>query len=220
MKWTIRLAITAVVVLFTSLATVAIFPPHPGGPELADKVRDYLAHEPSAAARLSEGAIDRNKQALLRFKGDSNYPDLEPDLRQFVESRLKEIDDYKAYYAKLANSPAPASARSLPDLAKIRAELLTTLALPPEYAWGETTAAELRRKWLADVDAIEAAEKAMVKRYGGYDRDGTALMLRRSFDTSWLNDQAALVAKADQPPFPLHDPFPVRSRWSNRVARR
>lgn len=210
LKWTIRLAITAVTVLFLSLATVSLFPPQATAPALAEKVRDYLSHEQPAAVRLSDGDISRNKKTLRSFKTDLSYPNLEPDLREFVESRLKEIEDYEAYRSKLANSPAPASARSLPELAKIRDMLLTTLAIPPEYVWGwgETAAAELRRKWLADVDAIESAEKATVERYRGYDKDGTALMLRRSFDAVWLNDLAALVAKADQPPFPLNDPIP------------
>ena len=208
LKWTIRLAMTALTVLFTGLATVAIFPPHPAGPALADKVRLYLAGERPAAVRLADGEIDRNRNTLLRFKSDSEFPTLEPDLRVLVESRLKEIEDYDAFRGKLADATAPASARSLPDLAKIRAVLLTTLALPPEYAWGETAAAELRRKWLADADAIEAAEKVLVETYRGYDRDGTALMLRRNFDAGWQSDLAALVAKADRPPFPLGDPLP------------
>jgi hypothetical protein len=209
LKWTIRFAISAVVVLFTALATVSLFPPQPTAPELAEKVRDYLAHEPSAAVRLSEGEIERNKQTLMRFKTDLAYPALEPDLRAFIESRLKEIKDYEAFRDKLLNSPAPATARNLPELARIQQHLETTLALPPQYAWGETGAAELRRKWLADIEAIRIAEDTMVKRYHKYDKDGTAIMLRRNFDSNWLNDIAALVAVADQPPFPLGEPLPT-----------
>ena len=208
LKWTVRLAATAMTVLFLGLATVALFPPHPTGPALADKVRLYLTSEPPAAVRLADGDIERNRNTLLRFKGDGDYPALEADLRAFVESRLKEIGDYEAYRGRLADATAPAAARSLPDLAKVRDVLLTALALPPEYAWGETAAAELRRKWLADADAIEAAEKAMVETYRGYDRDGTALMLRRSLDAGWQSDLAALVATADRPPAPLTDPLP------------
>src|SRR5262249_20337936 len=36
----------------------------------------------------------------------------------------------------------------------------------------------------------------------------TAHMLRRTFDEAWINDFNALVAKADQPPFPLDEPIP------------
>ena len=46
-----------------------------------------------------------------------------------VESRLKEIEDYEAYRGKLANALAPASARSLPELAKIRDTLHAELAV-------------------------------------------------------------------------------------------
>src|SRR5439155_4597943 len=133
-----------------SLATVALFPPQPTGPALADKVRDYELHEPVAAVRLADGQIERNKKTLNQFVADSAYPALEPDLRAFVGSRLKEIEDYESYKGKLANAITPASVRSVPELEKVRHTLLTDLALPPEYAWGETAAAELRGKCLAD----------------------------------------------------------------------
>lgn len=207
LKWTVRFAITALVVLFTSLAGISLFPPQSAAPALADKVRDYEVHEPPAAARLASGQLERNKATLRSFTLDRDFPDLEPDLRTFVESRLKEIEDYEAYRAKLANANAPASARSLPELTKIRRALLTDLALPPQYAWEETAAAELHNKWIADCSAIESAEKECVARYRAYDRDGTALMLTRNFDSDWLAELAALVAKGAQPPFPLNEPI-------------
>jgi|SRR5579883_2212597 len=207
LKWTVRFAITAVAVLFTSLAAISLFSPQSTAPALAEKVRDYEVHEPPAAIRLADGQLERNKRTLRSFTTDRDFPDLEPDLRVFVESRLKEIEDYEAYQAKLANATAPASARSVPELAKIRNSLLTDLALPPQYAWEETPAGELHNKWSADCTAIESAEKELVARYRAYDRDGTALMLARNFDSDWLTELAALVAKGSQPPFPLNEPI-------------
>jgi hypothetical protein len=208
LKWTVRLAAIALSAMFFGLALVALFPPHQSGPSLAERVGEYLAREPPAAVRLSEGEIERNKKVLLRFQTDIEYPGLDTDLRAFVDSRVKEIEDYQTYRGKLANAIVPASARNLPDLAAVRTALEGDLALPPEYAWGETAAAELRRKWLTDCNAIEAAVKAMIEKYRAYDRDGTAMTLRRGFDTGWLADLDALGARADQPPFPLDEPLP------------
>jgi hypothetical protein len=208
LKWTARLALAALTALLGGLTTVAFFPPRTDGPALAERVRDYMTHESPAAVRLAEGTIDRNKQTLLRFRADSSYPDLNPELRAFVESRVKEIEDYRAYREKLASAPAPASARTLPELAAICRALETDLALPPQYAWGETAAAELLGKWRADCAAIEKAVGMLVKEYGRYDSAGTALMLRRVFDADWLNDLSRLVEQVDRPPVPLDEPLP------------
>lgn len=208
LKWTVRLAAAFVFVLLSGLAVVALFPPHEAGPTLADRVRDYLAQEPPAAVRLSEAEIERNAKVLLRFQTDSEYPALEPELREFVESRVKEIEDYRTYRGKLASVPAPASVRNLPDLASVRSALETDLALPPQYAWGETAAAELRRKWLADIAAIEEAQGKFVEKYREHDKEGTALMIRRALDAAWLQEIESLTARADKPPFPLDEPLP------------
>lgn len=208
LRWTVRAALGVLALLLGGLAGIALFPPQGANLGLAEKVRQYSAHEPPAAVRLSEGEIERNRRTLAGFATDPGFRDLDADLRGFVESRLKEIEDYRAYRAKLANAIAPGSTRNLPDLAKVRESLHTDLALPPQYAWQETAAAELRNKWLADCAAIEAVEKSLVEKYSQYDRAATAHMLTRTFDANWLRDLDALVAAGDRPPFPLNEPIP------------
>ncbi|MCI0701015.1 MAG: hypothetical protein L0241_08025 [Planctomycetia bacterium] len=208
LKWTVRFVLTAVVVMLLGLATFALFPPQSTGPALAEKIEDYRLHEPPAAVRLADGHIERNERVLAGFAKDSEFPNLPPDLRAFVESRRKEIDDYQEYRAKLANTPAPISARSLPDLARIQHSLRTELALPNEYNWERTAAAELRGKWLADINAITAAQAALVERYRDLDRRTIAMALKRSFDGNWKSDLDALVAEGNKTPFPLNDPIP------------
>lgn len=203
LRWTVRLAATALFAMLTGLAVVALFPPHPTGPDLAERVREYLAAEPPAAERLSEARIESNRATLAVLKSDRGFRDLDPELRQFVESRLKEIADYKEYRRKLLSATAPARTRNLTELGASRDALTNDLALPPEYAWAETAAGELRRKWLADCKAIEGAEQKLVRQYREYDSAAAALMLRRSLDAAWLADIDALTARADRPPFPL-----------------
>lgn len=209
LKWTVRLALSAVVVLLLGLTTVALFPPRPAGTELADRVRLYLASEPPAAARLADGEIERNRTTLLRFQTDAAYATLESDLREFVEARVKEIETYKAYRAKLRDAPAPGELRTLRDLTAARDALRAgELAPPPMYDWHETAAVRLRDKWLADCAAVEATEAALVARYRKHDEDMLAHMLKRPFDTSWVEAFDSLAARADRPQFPLDDQLP------------
>ncbi len=149
LKWTVWFALAAFVGLVCSLATIALFPPQQTGPTLADKARVCRSRTTRPAVRLAEGEIEKNKHTLRGFTTDSGYPSLEGDLQTFVESRLKEIEDYESYRGKLADALAPAAVRNLPDLAK--ACLLDgELALPRQYAWQETAAAKLHDKWVAD----------------------------------------------------------------------
>jgi hypothetical protein len=207
LKWTVRSVIAALVVMLAGLGAVALFPPQPAGPDLAERVRDYMEHEPPAAVRLADGEIGRNRKSLIRFTGDRAFPDLEPDLRSFVESRVKEIDDYDEYRAKLALAVPPERARTLTELEQIRAALVNDLALPGQYAWGETAAGRLRDKWLADCTAIRAVVEDLVKKYRGYSDAAVARMVTRAFDVEWLAALGQLVADGDKVPVPLKDPI-------------
>lgn len=208
LKWTVRFALGAFALLTGTLAAIAIFPPQEGGATLAERVRTYAAHEPPPAVRLADPEVERYRTALRGFATDPAFPLLDSDLRQFVESRLREIDDYRAYRARLADATAPTSARSLPDLEKLRKALETDLAPPPEYAWEKTPAAQLRAKWLADCAAIRAAERSLADRYRDLDREATAHMLTRDFDAEWLKEVESIVAKGTAPPEPLDKPIP------------
>jgi energy-coupling factor transporter ATP-binding protein EcfA2 len=208
LKWTVRAALAAVGALFVALALVALFPPVATGPALAERVLAYQLHEPPAATRLADDKFAHTKRALQQFATDSGFVALAPDLRAFVESRVKETDEYEKFRGALANTAAPASARTVPELHATRAALLGPLALPAQYAWGETPAGLLRDKWLRDCAAIEAAQHEMVKAYRGHDKDGTSLLLARALDAGWLDAFEKLRAKADAPPFPLSAPVP------------
>jgi len=208
LKWTVRAALAAVCALFAALALVALFPPRPSGPALAERVRAYVLHEPPAATRFADDKLAHTKRALQQFASDSGFAALPPDLRAFVESRATETDEYEKFRAALASAAAPASARNVPELRAARAALLGPLALPPQYSWGETPAGLLRDKWLSDCAALDAAQGELVRAYRGYDTDGTALLLARAIDAGWLDAFEKLRARADAPPVPLSAPVP------------
>ncbi|MBA4067695.1 MAG: hypothetical protein C0501_29120 [Isosphaera sp.] len=207
LKWTVRLAGAFVALLLLGVIAVALFPPSPGTANLAERVRGYELSEPPAAVRLAYPYLTRNRVMLTGFRDDRGFAALPDDLRDFVLGRLKEIDEYEAYRARLVDATAPGDTRSLEDLAKVEQSLNAELALPRPAVWGETAAAQLRRKWQDDAAAIRKKEEEFLDRYRDLARRGMVLTLRPSLAENWRAEVAALAAEAGPPPG-LADPLP------------
>ncbi|HEX4610967.1 MAG TPA: hypothetical protein VH092_22445 [Urbifossiella sp.] len=201
LRRTVWAVAAAVGVMLGGAAAVAVFQPPSADPELPDRVRLYARGEPPAADRLAEKNLARNKRLLAGFRADPGFFALPGDLQGFVEGRLREAEDYQDYRAKLAAQAAPAEARTLDDLERIRTRLTTDLALPAEYTWGDTEAAKLRDKWLADVTLIRAAEAGWYDWYRGLVNQATALTLTGSFDGDWRDRVNVLADAARQPQY-------------------
>ena len=129
-------------------------------------------------------------------------------MRDFIDSRLQEIDDYEKYRARMAAATPPGECRSLDELNALEKSLHGDLAWPAEYAWEETTAGQHREKWLADIHAIRDAEDAFLKFYRDFVRRGLALTLTPSFGGNWRTDVNGLLAEASKPPAALDEPLP------------
>ena len=125
-----------------------------------------------------------------------------------MTGRLREIDDYQGYLAKLNAAPIPAEARSLEELTRIESILNADLSLPGNYTWGETEAAQLRDKWLADIPLLRASESAWQEWYRGLVNQALALTHARAFGGSWRDRVAALDVAAAQSPFEANAPIP------------
>lgn len=204
LKWTVRAALLAVGFLLLGVVGVLIFQPKDSGPRLAELVTAYQMREPAAAARLAEKQLPLTKKTLKGFQTDPRFAGLPDDLRDFVDRRVREVEAYQDYKAKLNATPDPASARGLDELARIERLLTTDLALPAEHdAWGDTEAAHLRDKWLADIAPIRDAEGQFYDRFRGLVWRANGLILAGSFGGNWRADVATLFADADKPMFPL-----------------
>ncbi len=199
---------TAVALMLAGAATVALYQPAGADPELAERVKAYARNEPSAADRLADKNLARNKRVLTGFRDDAGFAALPPDLHGFVEGRLREADDYQAYRAKLGATTAPADTRTLDDLERVRTHLTDDLALPPDYTWGDTEAARLRDKWLADVPLIRSAEAGWNDWYRGLSAQAAALRRASGFEGDWRDRVAGLVAQAERPPYALNGVLP------------
>jgi len=206
--WTVRFALSFVTFLLLGVVGVVVFQPTPTGPELAERIRGYEQHEPEADVRLAYPALTRNKTLLTGFRDEPGFGAVPDDLRRFVLGRVKEIEDYEAFRERLLTFQAPDDTRTLEDLAKVEQALNGELALPSRYAWGKTSSAELRRKWLADAAAIRKVESEFLEKYRDYIRRGTVLTYTPSLGDNWRAEVGNLLAEAAQPPAPLNDPLP------------
>ncbi len=207
LKRTLWAVAAGVLAMLAGAVAVTVFQPATADPQLPERVRMYARGEPAAAVRLAEPTATRNKRLLASFRADPGFFALPADLQAFVEGRLREADDYRAYREKLAALPAPAEARTLEELDRVRAKLAGELALPAEYTWGDTDAAKLRDKWLADAALIRAAEAAWHDWYRGLLNQATALTLTGSFAGDWRDRANALVDDAAKLPFALAAPI-------------
>ena len=203
LKRTVWSVATGVLAMLAGAVAVSVFQPPSADPQLPERVRMYARGEPAAAVRLADANAARNKRLLASFRADPGFAALPADLQGFVEGRLREADDYQEYRTKLAALAVPAEARTLEELERIRAKLAGELALPAEYTWGDTDAAKLHDKWLADAALIRAAEGAWHDWYRGLLNRATALTLTGSFTGDWRDRANTLVDDAARPPFPL-----------------
>lgn len=208
LKTTVWAVLCTLWVLVASAMVVGYFQPAAADPGLADRVRAYWEQDPPAAVRLADRNIARTKRTLTAFQADAGFFGLPEDLQQYVAGRLREVEDYQAYKAKLLAAPAPGDARTLDDLAAAEAKLTGELALPAEYTWADTEAGRLRDKWLADVPLIRAAELGWYDWYQGLVSRAVGLTLTRSFDGDWRPRVGNLLADADKPPYDPAAPLP------------
>ncbi|HEV3385443.1 MAG TPA: GTPase domain-containing protein [Gemmata sp.] len=207
LKWTLRYALGFVATMILGSFGMTFFRPSTIDSQLADRVAAYRMHEPLADVRLVEPNLTRNKQTLASFHGDPGYFSLRDDLKEFIDSRLQEIDDYKRYRDKLNSTTIPRDTRTLEELAQVEQSLRDELAVPAIYSWEGTPAAALREKWLADVQAIGKAENTFLEYYRNFIRVGTALTLTTSFGGNWRADVNSLLEKANRLPAVLNEPL-------------
>ncbi len=203
--WSVGLAVWF---LFAGAIAISVYQPEPTDPGLAGRVQGFLDHEQPASVRLAEKHLTSNRRRLAAFQTDPGFFALSEDLRNFVTGRLREIDDYQGYLAKLNAAPIPAEARSLEELSRIESILNADLSLPGNYTWGETEAAQLRDKWLADIPLLRASESAWQEWYRGLVNQALALTHARTFEGEWRVRVASLDVAAAQPPFEANAPIP------------
>ncbi len=211
--WTVAGAAGLVSVLLTYATWVGGHNLHGTAPsELQNKVEIVRSGEgqtPSARLEGTRDALARRTAVLTDLKNAPDFDTLPAELRDWVGDRLAEMHDYDAYYRKLLEAKAPASARGLGELNDLEEALKTTLAVP-RAEWGETRAARLRRERLDEVAGLRAAARKADDWYAQLRERGEALT---TFDRrpagaataidwrAWQGEVKKLLTSAESPPF-------------------
>ncbi len=172
---------------------------------LAERVRAYRATEPPPAQRLAEVRLARHAKELRGLREADGYGELPGDLREFVEGRVREADDYRDYRAKFQPPRlGPAELRTRDQADTLAADLRGELAPPPEYraTWGDTEYGRLAAKWRGDLDLVAAAEGQLHEWYRGLIRRANEAMLTATPpDALWRAQVHELFAGAVREPF-------------------
>ena len=195
--------------LMTALLTAITLMVTSGGlsdaDRLAERVRAYRATEPPPGQRLAEARLTRHVKELRGLREADGYGELPGDLREFVERRVREADDYRDYRAKFQPPRlGPAELRTRDQAETLAADLRGDLAPPAEYraSWGDTEYARLAAKWRGDLDLVAAAEGQLHEWYRGLIRRANEAMLTATPpDALWRTQVGELFAAASREPF-------------------
>jgi hypothetical protein len=200
-------------------------------PELQAKVEnlrsDLDGKTPSQRLKGGTRELDREIAELTEIKNHPTFAQVRPDLRDFVEDRLKELQEYEDYQRRV-RAVHPSEAANLRDLDAAE-KALKELA-PPHEDWKETETARFRRDRLEEADVMRAAVAQAEAWYTELREDGEALRTFRrrapepnpkAIDWRWWQGQcSALLTRADKPPFSKDKPLRAGSpTWGESVLR-
>jgi hypothetical protein len=232
--WTASGAVGFVALLVAVAVWIGI---HTGATEAAGDLQGRIdsyryADKPTAAERLqgSPEQLAQRIEVFSEFRKDPRFDKLSPEMQEYVNSRLAELQKYDAYLRKVLDARPPADARSLTELQKIEDTLATTLALPHQD-WEQTPAGRLRGHRLAEAAALRQAAKTADDWYSGLRDKGESLWTfagrqagtnSASIDwAAWQRDTTDLLRRGESPPF--HDTDRLRGpdspTWGDTALR-
>jgi len=219
LRQTVAGASTLLSSMLLGLIALLIFSSQTSDDRLTLRLRAYQEREGTAALRLADRSIAKNRSELTAIHEDLGYERLADEDRVFVDARLREFKEY-ADYRERFHMPrlGPAEVRSKYELDVLDTELRTLLMPPPDYAaaWMDTEAVRLWNKWKTDAELLRRAEGTLNEWYRGLVRRGTVLMLVPGIDHRWRLDVLALQAEAGAPPFRPTDDLPGSEKLPNR----
>jgi hypothetical protein len=183
---------------------------------LEARVEDFRFLDKGGPAERLKGSPEQLKQKQARLQSmrdDPLFPSLKPELREFVDERLEELQEYIPYLEKVIAERPPAAERTEEGLERSIDRLKKELA--PRPGWEGTPAGLLVRQRL---DAAEALRKAIaeVANWSLDSADSAAKLWtfagnRTAAEIDW-GDWAAQVEKvvdpARKPPFNEEEPIP------------
>ncbi|QEL21119.1 GTPase domain-containing protein [Limnoglobus roseus] len=204
LRWTVAGSSVLVGTMLATLLGLFAFSPTADEDRLGRRVQLYRQNEGPSEVRLADKRFDRNRKELEAIREDYAFDELPPEVREFIDNRLREFTAYRDFREKFQRPRiGPAEVRTGAELDRLDAELNSLLVPPPEFAaaWSDTEAIRLFRKWKTDAGLVRQAEATLNEWYRGLIRRGTALLLASTLDAGWRQDATGLFAESDRPPF-------------------
>jgi hypothetical protein len=203
---------TGVVAVLAALAVgFLLSPSNPKPSALAGKIDIYRVNEGLTASERLRQPVQPKISQLKDLKNDPEFDTLTQELKAYVDDRLRELEEYQAYWNRLQRVPDPGTVDALSRLAEIEERLRAQLDLPPQHReeWAQTEAALLRQRLLQQIRAIQAAVENRVQ---WYDRLRSQAELLRTFSRrdaeagapfswrEWHERVRQLLREAEAPP--------------------
>jgi hypothetical protein len=145
---------------------------------LDQAILNYKSTEPITASERLRGDLDRRFAILKELQSNPQFPKVTPDLQQFVNERVQEMDAYRKFRAEVDKEVHQLAApRNKEDLERIE-KRLADLSPPDEYSreWSQTEAVQLREEKLQDVKALRPAVAEVEGWYRDRVREGKDLL--------------------------------------------
>jgi GTPase SAR1 family protein len=184
---------------------------------LAESIDNFRALDKGTAAERLRGSPEKlteKANRLRKMRDDPQFPDVKPELREFVEERLAELDAYIPYLRKVLDAPPPSEARSEEKLDQ-RINRLKKELTPPQPEWTDTDAARTVRRQIEEGEALRRAVQTATNWY--LDSTDAASKLRTFADyrtaadidwADWTGQVEKLIDPGRKPPFNEDDPIP------------
>jgi GTPase SAR1 family protein len=148
----------------------------PGVRELLAKVENYRSREPLTPSNRLRGQLQLRISELTELQSDANFARLPPDKQRYVNQRLREAQDYRAYYDQLQALPSLNEIHSERDLQALEDRLQRLLPSAEHRAdWAQTDAVTFRGERLEAIKAVRQAVSAEETRYKAWTRRGQEL---------------------------------------------
>jgi hypothetical protein len=138
-----------------------------------DSFKSREAQTPSL--RLRE-PLQTHISELADIRHDAAFGRLPQEQKDYLESRLKELREYKAYKDRLLQLPSPESVRTESELKELQANL-AKLEPPPQHQsdWDQTEAAILRTQRMEESRILETGLVELRDAYATFSRRGRDL---------------------------------------------
>ncbi len=176
--WTVAGCTGLVAAMITLVASLLFYRPHeqPGTRELLSTIDSYRARDPQTPSTRLREPLQRKISELTDLVNDPNFDQLPEDKREFVQTRLQELQEYQAYkmaFDRLAPLDTLRSDRELDAIEK----RLVNLTPPGDHKsqWSQTEVALERGQRLEDVKKLRAAIADMEDWYSGLESRGQDL---------------------------------------------